>query len=210
MDVVVHSDPKPLAKFIDGMTTNNKVNNWTMECHAICKSITFEYIEGKKNILCNSLTRIQYFDLYDSKNAEKPGYLFGKPDSEESEGEENEILEIKHSEDKTEEVGIEISTEKLVRLQNEQQKYTHIQKLIEKHPKKLKMLYKIRPDHVLVKIVRSDNHKFKAIMVPDKIMKYILHEAHERLGHPGSVKLYLFLRKMYYWPQLKWDCTRHV
>ena len=85
-----------------------------MECHAICKNIAFEYIEGKKNILCNSLTRIQYFDLYDSKNAEKPGYLFGKPDTEELESEENEIIEIKHSEDKTEEVGIEISTEKLV------------------------------------------------------------------------------------------------
>ena len=198
-DVVVHSDHKPLAKFIDGMTKNNKVNNWTMECHAICKSITLEYIEGKKNILCNSLTRIQYFDLYDSKNAEKPGYLFGKPDSEELEG------EIKHSEDETEDVGIEISTEKLVRLQNEQQQYAHIRKMIEKNPKKLKMLYKVRPDHVLVKIVRSDNHKFEAIMVPDKITKYILHEAHERLGHPGSVKLYLFLRKMYYWPQLKRD-----
>ena len=181
-----------------------------MECHAICKSITFEYIEGKKNILCDSLTRIQYFDLYDSKNAEKPGYLFGKPDSEELEGEENEILEIKHSEDETKEVGIEMSTEKLVRLQNEQQQYTHIRKMIEKNPKKLTMLYKVRPDHVLVKIVRSDNHKFEAIMVPDKITKYILHEAHERLDHPGSVKLYLFLRKMYYWPQLKRDCTRHV
>ena len=77
--------------------------------------------------------------------------------------------------------------------------------MIEKHPEKLGMLYKIRPDHVLVKIV-----KFEAIMVPDKMMKYILHEAHERLGHPGSVKLYLFLRKIYYWPQLKRDCTRHV
>ena len=61
-----------------------------------------------------------------AKNAEKPGYLFGKTDSEESEGEENEILEIKHSEDKTEEVGMEISTEKLIQLQNKQQKYTHI------------------------------------------------------------------------------------
>ena len=60
-----------------------------------------------------------------SKNTEKPGYLFGKPDSEELEGEENEILEIKHTEDETEEIGIEISTEKLVQLQNEQQ-YMHI------------------------------------------------------------------------------------
>ena len=211
-DVVVHSDHKPLAKFIDGMTKNNKVNNWTMECHAICKSITFKYIEGKKNILCDSLTRIQYFDLYDKKTAEKPGYLFGKPDSEALEDDENEILKIRHSEEKKEEVGVEISisTEKLVRLQNEQQKYMHIQKMIEKHPKKLRMLYKIRPDHVLVKIVRSDNHKFEAILVPDKMTKYILHEAHERLGHSGSVKLYLFLWKIYYWPQLKRDCTKHV
>ena len=76
----------------------------------------------------------------------------------------------------------------------------HIQKMIKKHPEKPRMLYKIRSDNVLAKIVRSDNNKFKAIMVPDKMTKYILHEAHERLGHPGSVKLHLFLRKMYYWP----------
>ena len=98
-----------------------------MECHGICKNITFEYIEGKKNVLCDSLTRIQYFDLYDSKSTEKPGHLFGKPDNEElEESEENEVFEIKHSEDEIEEVGIEISIEKLVWSQNEQQQYTHI------------------------------------------------------------------------------------
>ena len=70
------------------------------------------------------------------------------------------------------------------------------------------MLYKIRPDHMLVKIVQSDNHKFEAIMVPDKMMKYILHEPHERLGHPGSVKLYLFLRKIL--ATVKKGFTRHV
>ena len=50
-DVIVHSDHKPLAKFIKGMTKNHKVNNWTMECHAICKTIEFQYIEGKKEYL---------------------------------------------------------------------------------------------------------------------------------------------------------------
>ena len=44
---------------------------------------------------------------------EKPGHLFGKPDCGElDEGEEHEILEIKHSEDETKEVGIKISIEK--------------------------------------------------------------------------------------------------
>ena len=97
-----------------------------MECHAICKNIAFEYIEGKKNVLCDSLTRIQYFDLYDSKKAEKPGHLFGKPDSEGLGSEENEILEIKHSENIIEEAGIEVSIEKLIQLQDEQRKYMHI------------------------------------------------------------------------------------
>ena len=78
----------------------------------------------------------------------------------------HEILEIKHSEDETEEVGIKISIEKLIWLQHEQQQYTHIRKMVKKNPKKLKMLYRIRPDDVLVKIVRSNNHRFEAIMVP--------------------------------------------
>ena len=80
------------------MTKNHKVNNWTMECHAICKTIEFQYIEGKKNILCDSLTRIQYFDLSEGKVPEKPGHLFGKPDPEGADQEEEyEVLEITHS-----------------------------------------------------------------------------------------------------------------
>ena len=82
--------------------------------------------------------------------------------------------------------------------------------MIKKYPNKLGMLYKVREDDILIKIVRTNNQKFEAIMVPEKMTKYILHEAHERLGHPGAVKLYLFLRKMYYWPNLKRDCTKQV
>ena len=48
------------------------------------------------------------------------GYLFGKPDSEGLESEENEILEIKHSENIIEEAGIEVSIEKLIQWQDEQ------------------------------------------------------------------------------------------
>ena len=77
------------------MTKNHKVNNQTMECHAICKTIEFQYIEGKKNILCDSLMKIQYFNFYEDKVPEKPGHLFGKPDPEEvDQNEEYEILEI--------------------------------------------------------------------------------------------------------------------
>ena len=96
--VIVHSDHKALTKFIEGMNKNHKVNNWMMESHAICKTTEFQYIEGKKNILCDSLTRIQYFDLYEDKEPEKPGHLFEKPDPEgANQEEEYEVLEITHS-----------------------------------------------------------------------------------------------------------------
>ena len=211
--VIVHSDHKPLAKFVEGMTKNHEVNNWTMECHAICKVIEFQYIKGKKNILCDSLTRIQYFDPYEDKEPEKPGHLFGKPDSEGADQEEGyEVLEITHSgdADEPESVQLKVTTKELVDMKRKQQKYIHICKMIEQHPNKLGMLYKVREDDVLVKIVRTINQKSEVVMVPEEMMKYILHEAHKRLGHLDTVKLYLFLRKMYYWPNLKRDCTKQV
>ena len=170
--VIVHHDHKLLAKFIEGMTKNHKVNSWTMECHAICKTIEFQYIKGKKNILCDSLTRIQYFDLYKDKEPEKLGYLFGKPDPEGANQEkEYEILEITHSGevDEPESVQMKVNTKELVNMQTEQQKYMHIHKMIEKHPNKLGMLYKVREDDVLVKIVRTNNQKSEAVMVPEKM-----------------------------------------
>ena len=120
-----------------------------MEYHAICKTIEFQYIGGKKNILCNSLTRIQYLDLYEDKEPEKPGYLFGKLDPEETDQEEEcKILEITHSgeADEPESIQLKVTTKELIDMQRIQQKYMHICKMIEKHPKKLGMLYKIRKD----------------------------------------------------------------
>ena len=176
--VIVHSDHKLLAKFIEGMTKNHTVNNWSMECHAICKTIEFQYFEGKKNILCDSLTRILYFDLYEDKEPEKPGHLFGKPDPEGVDQEEEyEVLEITHSgdADKPESVQLKVTTKELVIMQRKQQKYMHICKMIEKHINKLGMLNKVREDDVLVNIVRTNrsNQKSEAVMVPENMTKYM-------------------------------------
>ena len=77
--------------------------------------------------------KIQYFDLYEDKEPEKPGYLLGKPDPEEvDQNEECEIMEITHSgdESKPECIQLKVSTKDLVNIQSEQQKYMHIQKMI--------------------------------------------------------------------------------
>ena len=162
-----------------------------MECHAICKTIEFQYIEGKKNILCDSLTRIQYFDRYEDKEPEKPGHLFGKPDQQGADQEEEyKILEITHSgnADEPKSVQLEVTTKELVNMQRKQQKYVHIHKMVDKHPNKLGILYKVREDDVLVKIVRTNNQKSEAFMVPEKMTNYILHEAHVKVRSSGCSK----------------------
>ena len=46
-DVIVKNDHKPLAKFLNGKNTNNKVNRWSLELATY--NITFEWISGAKN-----------------------------------------------------------------------------------------------------------------------------------------------------------------
>ena len=43
-EVIVHNDHKSLAKFLNGMNTNNKVNRWGLELATY--TITFKWILG--------------------------------------------------------------------------------------------------------------------------------------------------------------------
>ena len=46
-DIIVQNDHKPLNKFLNGKTANNKVNRWALELAAY--NITFEWISGAYN-----------------------------------------------------------------------------------------------------------------------------------------------------------------
>ena len=78
-DVIVHTDHKLLKKFIEAVTANSRVNDWSFQIHAICKSITFRHIKGSANVLMDSLSRLKYYDLYEPPTPKKPGYEFNKP-----------------------------------------------------------------------------------------------------------------------------------
>ena len=78
-DVIVHTDYKLLKKFIEAVTAHSRVNDWSFQIHAICKSITFQHIKGSANVLVDILSRLKYYDLYEPPTPEKPGYEFNKP-----------------------------------------------------------------------------------------------------------------------------------
>ena len=54
-DIIVCNDHKPLAKFLNGKNTNNKVNRWGLELAIY--NITFEWISGAQNKAANCLSR---------------------------------------------------------------------------------------------------------------------------------------------------------
>ena len=75
---MIRCDHAFLQKFIYSITRNDKANNWSHEIKSIATYIDFEHINGKENILANTLSRLQTLDLYEDNDPEKPGHEYGK------------------------------------------------------------------------------------------------------------------------------------
>ena len=55
-EILLRSDHLPLKKFLQKNTLNSKVNNWAIELESF--NIQFEYIQGSKNVLTDTLSRL--------------------------------------------------------------------------------------------------------------------------------------------------------
>ena len=55
-DIIVRNDHKPLACFLNGKNTNNKVNRWSLELATY--NISFEWISGARNKVADCLSRL--------------------------------------------------------------------------------------------------------------------------------------------------------
>ena len=60
VEIYLRSDHLPLKKFLQKNTLNSKVNNWAMELESF--NIQFEYIQGSKNVLTDTLSRLINID----------------------------------------------------------------------------------------------------------------------------------------------------
>ena len=54
-DIIVRNDHKPLACFLNGKNTNNKVNRWSLE---LATYISFEWISEARNKAADCLSRL--------------------------------------------------------------------------------------------------------------------------------------------------------
>ena len=55
-DIYLRSDHLPLKRFMQKKTLNSNVNNWAMELESF--NIQFKYIQGSKNVLADTLSRL--------------------------------------------------------------------------------------------------------------------------------------------------------
>ena len=55
----------------------NLTQNWALEMFLLSPHITFQYIEGKDNVLLDSLSHLQCLGLYEKSPPEKPGEDYG-------------------------------------------------------------------------------------------------------------------------------------
>ena len=64
--------------------------------------------------------------------------------------------------------------------------------------------------HMVLYTEKTDGSNiFHAIMVLQTLQPYILYESHNASGHNGSIRLYNFIKRHYYW-KLYQHCNKYV
>ena len=65
-------------------------------------------------------------------------------------------------------------------------------------------------DGILMKYVTDNKQRFETIVVPDHYTLALLRLAHDELGHNGSSRTYMMLRRLYFWKGMKPQVFKYV
>ena len=219
-DTTIRSDHLPLKSFLLKNTKNDKVNNWGVEL-ASRYNLKFEYIKGIKNTLADTMSRLVKLNPDIQLEKEPNGYQFGKPPPEEvsSNHLEPKLIYIapvspEHDSHKDPiplrgQIQWGISLEDLLIAQKEDKFCKNIRERIQKEGPNSVYPYYIE-DELLMRYIDDNKQRFEATVVPKHMATILLKLAHDELGHNGSARTYMILRRNYYWRGLRPDVTRYV
>ena len=215
--ITVHSDHLPLKRFLEKNTLNAKVNNWAVELES--QKIDFVFIQGTKNVLADTLSRLIEIDDEIKLPAEQEGHEFGYvpfeqlPPAQVTVTEEviiNEVnnlkIKIQHIEQVQKDLKIElpISNLKLKELQEQDRKINHLRKLWSEN-KLNKNIFAMEND-ILKKKVIECGLLYKPVIIPEILRECLLILAHDEQGHNGFKRTHSALKTLYYWKGMK----RHI
>jgi len=63
---------------------------------------------------------------------------------------------------------------------------------------------------ILHKYVHDNKQRFETIVVPCNLATTLLRLAHDELGHNGTARTYMLLKRNYYWKGMKPDISRYI
>ena len=215
--ITVRSDHLPLKRFLEKNTLNAKVNNWAVELKS--QKIDFVFIQGTKNVLADTLSRLIEIDDDIKLPAEQEGHEFGYvpfeqlPPAQVTVTEEviiNEVNDVKvkiqHTDPVQKDLKIElpVSNLKLKELQEQDKKVNHLRKLWSEN--KLNKNIFAMEDDILKKKIIVNGLLYKPVVMPDILKECLLMLAHDEQGHNGFKRTYGALQTLYYWKGMK----RHI
>ena len=192
----------------------------------------------KENILADSLQRLRTLGLYRDNDPEKPGYEYGKAifesdlektcnkDSSQDNNQDFEIDAVKYQLDKKDLDDLssqDTSTHfedhipfkcnlDLTKVKQLQQQDMHISKLITEFKSKNhdKTLCYLDEDSIAYGKIKDGSNIFHIVVIPETLLPNILYESHNALGHTGPTRLYIFIKRYYYWKKSCQLCNKYI
>ena len=209
VDITLRSDHLPLKKFLAKNTLNSKVNNCAIEISLF--RITFEYIKGIRNTLADTMSRLIEIDPQIKSEPEPEGYEFGYYTFDQLSAVDIHDIQTSSQNNPNEEVLCElpIQPDMLIKLQQEDAFCQNIMQQIEKGNIKEGQIYKIY-NKQLKRLVTDGNNTYQTIVIPRSLIPQVLHMAHDKLGHNGTHRTYVRIKRLYYWKGLKPSVERHI
>ena len=221
-ETTIRSDHLPLKSFLLKNTKNDKVNNWGVEL-ASKYTLNFEYVKGVKNTLADTMSRLVTLDPDITLVKEPEGYQFGKQIGLNDDVTEVEVKLISLAPvvpaskpgklmdpipDK-DIVQWGISPEEIIQRQKADKFCQNIRNRIAKAGSHVVHPYYME-EELLMCYVEDNKQRFEVIVNPWDLSKVMLQLAHDDLGHNGSARTYMIVRRNYYWKGLRPDVIHYV
>ena len=86
---------------------------------------------------------------------------------------------------------------------------SHIITQIKKGNIKDGQIYKLH-DNILKRNITDNGKMYETIVLPRTLTAQVLKMAHDDLGHNGTHRMYMLLKRLYYWKGLKPSVVRHI
>ena len=187
-EVLLKNDAKSLQKFLNGKTSNLKLDRWSLELQG--RNIQVEHIPGYKNKATYCLSRLPFITRKRNDNPLKD--------------EDISINTVKTEDDITCCPLCEVYLTDTKTLQHEDKHCIRIAKLIADPKSRFNESdsYGYDDKGILYHINKENGKEYKATVVPKVLVQTVLKEMHDHFGHFGIGKTYSLIKRCCYWPKI--------